>query len=96
MSNLSLTEDTRPTELLRLVAGGDDEAVLSHICAMPAAQRARLEVACEVRPGDVIAYAEDLLRRQGLPPPCWSRVFYNHAAQPGHGPPGSGENFTET
>ena len=60
MRNLSLTEDTRPTELLRLVAGGDDEAVLSGICAMPAAKRARLEVACEVRPGDVIAYATPL------------------------------------
>eukprot|EP01045_Picozoa_sp_COSAG04_P001984 COSAG04_NODE_69_length_29236_cov_15.813680_6_plen_198_part_00 len=60
MRNLSLTEDTRPTELLRLVAGGDDEAVLTHVCNMPAAQRARVEVACEVRPGDVIAYATPL------------------------------------
>ena len=32
--------------------------------------------------GDIIDFAESLLRRQGLPPPCWSRTFFNHAAQP--------------
>ena len=85
MRNLSLTEDTRPTELLRLVAGGDDEAVLSHICAMPAAQRARLEVACEVRPGDVIAYATPLFHSSfngGALRPVFQTMFW--AESPTH------------